>query len=87
LPHDDNQGGFFCAVFEKSDNWGNDIGGIKHDHGMQLNAWEDKSVRHKSITEELDEFAKWFEAEQKKHWDLNNVPHDKREDIGLSKMV
>jgi multisite-specific tRNA:(cytosine-C5)-methyltransferase len=63
LPHDDNQGGFFCAVFEKSENWGSDIGGIKHDPGMLLDAWEDKSVRQKSVTDELDEFAKWFEAE------------------------
>lgn len=44
-PHDDNQGGFFCAIFEKDENWGTDIGGIKHDVNMNMNAWEDKRVR------------------------------------------
>jgi 16S rRNA C967 or C1407 C5-methylase (RsmB/RsmF family) len=24
-PHDDNQGGFFCAVFEKTESWGSDV--------------------------------------------------------------
>jgi len=42
-PHDDNQGGFFCAVFEKTETIGR--GGTALDPTYTKDAWEDESVR------------------------------------------
>ena len=62
-PHDDNQGGFFVCVFEKHA----DIKtGAISDSGMQMDAWSNPKVRQKSTLDEIDEFAVWFETEQKK---------------------
>ena len=86
VPHDDNQGGFFCAVFEKTADWGSS--GIVYDQSADgFSVYNNDKVRQKPIMEELDEFAKWFEAEQKKQWEAKNVPQAERIDIGLSKIV
>ena len=44
-------------------------------------------VRQKSTIDELDEFAQWFEAEQRKADIANGVPESERTDLGLSKTV
>ena len=36
---------------------------------------------------EIDDFAKWFEQEQKAAYDRDNVPESEREDLGLSKSI
>ena len=43
MPQDDNQGGFFVAVFAKTADIGR--GGTALDRTLTKNAWEDKSVR------------------------------------------
>ena len=86
VPHDDNQGGFFCAVFEKNSNWGSS--GIVYDQSADGFAiYNNEKLRQKPMIEELDEFAKWFEAEQQRNWEENNTPQEERIDIGLSKIV
>lgn len=42
LPHDQNQGGFFVAVFTKILD---EHEGFVHDDMYQLNAWDDEKVR------------------------------------------
>jgi 16S rRNA C967 or C1407 C5-methylase (RsmB/RsmF family) len=54
LPHDDNQGGFFCAVFQKDAEWG-----VKPKQEGNLFG----NGPQKSTLEELDEFASWFAKE------------------------
>ncbi len=72
-PHDDNQGGFFVAVFQKF----NDIpSGIIQDTTMSMDAWTNPNVRQGSMLDELSSFAKWFEEEQKKNYDKEGVPLD-----------
>ena len=39
------------------------------------------------MLDELDEFAKWFEAEQTAAYDKQGVPESEREDLGLSASV
>ena len=80
-PQDDNQGGFFVAVFEKHADVGS--GRIEDKSGV-MDAWSDKRVRQKDMLSEVDDFAKWFEEEQKKAYDKDNVPVSEREDLGLS---
>jgi hypothetical protein len=58
-PHDDNQGGFFCAVFEKTETIGR--GGTALDNTYTKDAWEDESVRQKPMVDELLDFASWYE--------------------------
>ena len=58
FPHDDNQGGFFVAVFQKLVD---QPSGTIEDPSMQMDAWNNTNVRQKSILDELDEFSKWFE--------------------------
>lgn len=74
-PHDDNQGGFFVAVFEKLVA---DDSGIIEDNGMTYDAWNNPNVRQKPILEELGEFSKWFEEEYKKHCDEQGIPEEMR---------
>jgi len=83
-PHDDNQGGFFVAVFEKLVH---DKSGIVHDSSYQMNAWENEKVRQKDVLTELEEFATWFEDAQKKHYEEKKVPKEEQEDLGLLKQV
>ena len=59
-PQDDNQGGFFVAVFEKHADI--QIGEV-FDASMSMDAWTNPKMRQKSTADELDEFASWFEAE------------------------
>lgn len=60
----------------------------KHeDSTLQADAWNDSQVRQRDTLEELDEFAQWFETEQQKYWEANNVPKEQREELGLSKIV
>lgn len=83
-PHDDNQGGFFVAVFEKLVA---DDSGIIEDNGMTQDAWSNTNVRQKPILEELGEFSQWFEEEYKKHCDEKQIPDEKRQNLGLIDMV
>ena len=84
FPHDDNQGGFFVAVFQKLEE---QKSGIIEDNGMTMNAWENSNVRQKTVLDELDEFSKWFEDLQQKHYKDKNIPKEEQEELGLSKMV
>jgi hypothetical protein len=45
-PHDDNQGGFFVAVFTKVMD---DKEGLVYDELYEMDAWEDPNVRQKPI--------------------------------------
>ena len=54
---------------------------------MNMNAWENSNVRQKSVIDEIDEFSKWFEDIQQKHYKQNNIPKEEQEDLGLSKLV
>lgn len=54
---------------------------------MNMNAWENSNVRQKSVIDEIDEFSKWFEDIQQKHYEKNNIPEEEQEDLGLSKLV
>jgi len=83
-PHDDNQGGFFVAVFRKK----SDVpSGYINDKSMQMDAWANSHVRQKNTLDELDDFAKWFEAEQAAAYDKQGVPMSEREDLGLSASI
>ena len=84
-PQDDNQGGFFVAVFEKLADMG--TGGQITDKEHAMDAWSNKHVRQKDMLSEIDDFAKWFEQEQKAAYDRDNVPESEREDLGLSKSI
>ena len=53
-PHDDNQGGFFVAVFTKVMD---DKEGLVYDELYEKDAWEDHTIRQKPILEDLREFA------------------------------
>ena len=83
-PHDDNQGGFFVAVFRKHTEIPS---GVITDTSMSMDAWANPNIRQKDVLDELDDFAKWFEAEQNKAWDKEGVPASEREDLGLSATV
>ena len=83
-PHDDNQGGFFVAVFEK---FAEQSQGILRDTNYQGDPWSDTRIRQKNLLEEIEDFAKWYEKEQAKEWEANNVPEEEREDLGLMEMV
>ena len=53
-PQDDNQGGFFVAVFHKHA----DVpSGEIVDSSMSMDVWNDSKVRQKPVLDELDEFA------------------------------
>ena len=83
-PHDDNQGGFFVAVFQKF----SDVpSGIIQDKTMAMDAWSNPNVRQGDMLDELSSFAKWFEEEQKNNYDKEGVPEDQRQDMGLSASV
>ena len=84
-PQDDNQGGFFVAVFEKHKD--HVVSGEQFDGSMSMDAWMNPKVRQKSTLDEIDEFAQWFEAEQRKADIENGVPENERTDLGLSKTV
>ena len=73
FPHDDNQGGFFVAVFKKLVD---QPSGIIQDNQMKMNAWENSNVRQKSVLDELDEFSKWFEDLQQKHYEEKKIPKE-----------
>ena len=38
--------------------------GVINDSAMSMDAWANPHVRQKSVLDDLDDFAKWFEAEQ-----------------------
>ena len=83
-PHDDNQGGFFVAVFEKHA----DVqSGKIMDSAMSMDVWNNPNVHQKGILDELDDFAKWFEVEQAKAYDKEGVPESDRENLGLSASI
>jgi len=75
-PHDDNQGGFFVAVFEK-------FAEVKSSKDDPFAGDHFSLGKRKNIMDEMEDFAKWYEAEQKREWDRNNVPESEREDLGL----
>ena len=83
-PHDDNQGGFFVAVFEKLVA---DDSGIIEDDGMTQDAWNNPNIRQKPILDELGEFSKWFEEEYKRHCDEKGIPEEQRQKLGLIDQV
>ena len=83
-PHDDNQGGFFVAVFEKHA----DVpSGQIYDDSLSMDAWANENVRQRPLLDELADFASWFETEQRKNDDREGVPESEREDLGLSASV
>lgn len=41
-----------------------------------MDAWANPNVRQGNMLDELGEFAKWFEEEQKKNYDREGVPED-----------
>lgn len=73
-PHDDNQGGFFVAVFTKLLD---DHEGFIQDDLYELNAWDDPRVRQKPILQDLREFAQEYEADLKKYEEEQGIPSDK----------
>lgn len=60
-PHDDNQGGFFVAVFEKFAETENS--GLIQDSSGKMDAWSNPKVRQKDFIDDLHEFATWYEKE------------------------
>jgi hypothetical protein len=84
-PHDDNQGGFFCAVFEKTETIGR--GGTVLDNNYTQDAWEDKSVRQKPMVDEIMDFASWYEKKLEEAYEKKGTPMEEREDVGLVKML
>ena len=73
FPQDDNQGGFFVAVFEKLSA---DDTGVVEDPTLYENPWINESVRQKPMLDELEEFARWFEHEYKAQCDRDGIPED-----------
>ena len=61
-PHDDNQGGFFVAVFEKFA----EVKSTKDGDMFKEGSLAFELGKRKNIMDEMEEFAKWYEAEQKK---------------------
>ena len=76
-PHDDNQGGFFVAVIEKS-------GGTE---SQETDPWLNTKIRQKPILEELAEFSKWYEEIYAQHCEENNIPEEFRKVLQMSKEV
>ena len=74
-PHDDNQGGFFCAVFEKL---AADESGFVDDPSLLEDAWNNENIRQKPVMDELEEFARWYEDEVKKQDDIQGIPEELR---------
>jgi 16S rRNA C967 or C1407 C5-methylase (RsmB/RsmF family) len=58
-PHDDNQGGFFVAVLERTSD----------DKVDSSDLWECSKVRQMPILDELASFSSWFENEYKQYCD------------------
>ena len=54
FPHDDNQGGFFVAVFEKIHD---EEDGLLQDRGYSKDAWANPKVRQRQIGDELADFV------------------------------
>ena len=79
-PHDDNQGGFFVAVFEKFADTPN---GYIMDSNYEANPWLNPHVRQKNLLDQIEDFAKWFEEQQLKEWERDKVPESEREHLGL----
>lgn len=63
FPHNDNQGGFFVAVFEKLID---EEDGITFDEDYKMDAWNNPKVRQKEIIDDLDEFIQDLEVSIKK---------------------
>ena len=84
-PHDDNQGGFFCSVFEKLSS--DDEGGEIMDLGMGMDAWNDTRVRQKPVLDDLELFARWYEQEYKRSCDERGIPENEREKLDMIKDV
>jgi hypothetical protein len=57
-PHDDNQGGFFVAVFEKILD---EEDGIIYDDSYSMDAWSNPKIRQKDIIDDLEDFVNDFE--------------------------
>ena len=73
FPHDQNQGGFFVAVFTKLLD---DHEGFEYDELYEKNAWEDPNIRQKPIMQDLREFAEEYEKDLQKYEAENNIPKD-----------
>lgn len=58
FPHDNNQGGFFVAVFTKILD---EHEGFIYDDMYSMNAWSDSRIKQKPILEDLRDFAEEFE--------------------------
>jgi hypothetical protein len=71
FPHDDNQGGFFIAVFTKVHD---ENEGYIYDEMYQMNPWENERVKQKPILKDLQEFAEEFERDLKVYEEKNNIP-------------
>lgn len=81
-PHDDNQGGFFVAVFEKLASTDKKL--AEED---LADPWMNSKIREKPILDDLAEFSAWYEELYKKHCEENNIPVEEREKLGMSDMV
>eukprot|EP00347_Sterkiella_histriomuscorum_P014872 403359204 len=84
FPHDDNQGGFFVAVFTKIHDQEE---GIVYDDMYSMNAWSDPKVKQKPILEDLRDFAEDYEKELKAYEEKHNVPADQSQQNQILQMV
>lgn len=58
-----------------------------NDKNYEFDAWDNPHVRQKSILNEIEEFARWFETEQLKEWERDKVPESERDALGLMKAI
>ncbi|TNV84770.1 hypothetical protein FGO68_gene17463 [Halteria grandinella] len=73
FPHDDNQGGFFVAVFTKVLD---EHEGFRYDEMYEGNAWDDPSIRQKPILQDLKEFALEYEKDLSKYEEQKGIPKE-----------
>ena len=72
-PHDDNQGGFFVAVFEKILD---EEDGIIYDDSYSMDAWSNPKIRQKDIIDDLEDFVNDFEKAIKDQEELTGEKDD-----------
>jgi len=73
FPHDDNQGGFFVAVFTKLKD---DDADVIEDKNYTMNAWADERVTQKEPMEELRTFVEEYEKDLKKYEEKMGVKQE-----------
>ena len=84
FPHDDNQGGFFVAVFTKIMDKEE---GFIHDDLYQMNAWDDARIKQKPILQDLRDFAEEYEQTLKEHEEKTGVPKEQSSQNEILQLV